>query len=500
MITRRSTLIGLLVAGTGAGASIVRAQLSNVAVTPQQFLAPAESLAADAGPAIRRALATGKPVRFPSGTYVVNNDPASAFDDGGNRRYSYCIAIPTGATLIFDPGAIIQGKAGLKNWTRIMVAINVSDFRIFGELKVDANVANRGTPSNEHMHGVLLFNATDFNIEAIDSRNARGDNVYIGGTDNTRGTCDGYIGRIYAEAAGRKCLVGQAFDNLHIGSVSLNNSGGGAAIYGGVADSTDGNCFDIEPDAWTGAIRNDMRIDYLYTKGAGNDFTAGTTATQGEAMTISIGKWDCIIVPRSTTPWYSQYSITINIDDWSISGVTAVSQQAQVYYAARLKCRKFKFNGATSGVSVPIFDFGPVAGGRPEMSFNIAEVTNTTGAGFEIKDAKLRIGHYKARTAGIALWARGLSSATGLFTDVYIDEFDVVDCGQPLGASYVVLTTKGGSNQTYLHIGRLVHTDTRMPSNNFIIATVGSCEGMSIGSVENRTPTVALFQTYCSAT
>ena len=77
-------------------------------VTPQQFLQAGERLSVDAGPAIRRALASGLPVRFPAGDYVVRPDPAAtprlAF-----RTYS--IRIPDNAHLIFDPGARIVQSA-----------------------------------------------------------------------------------------------------------------------------------------------------------------------------------------------------------------------------------------------------------------------------------------------------------------------------------------------------------------------------------------------------
>lgn len=478
-------LIAWKAAGVGAAVRTLWARMNDLPLSVFDYVQAGEDISIDAGPAIRRAFATGKPVRFYKANYVVDYDPASAFDDGGTTRYSWCISIPTGATLIFEDGATIQAKAGQKNWNRTVVAVNVSNFRIFGELKVDANVLNIGTPNNEHMHGVFLFNATNFYIEAINSQNARGDNVYLGGTDNSRGTSDGYIGRIAAKVAGRKNLVWQAIDNIDIGSAYLDNSSGGAAIYSGVADTTDGNCFDVEPDSFTGATRNSGTIGYLYTKGAGNDFTAGTTATQADNFVVNIGQWDCVIVPRSTVPWHTHYGMTLNIGAWTVTGITATAATAEFYYACRLNADTVKITGVRTDVNTPFF-IAAWNATTPEIVIKHLDISGT-GIGFENRDGFIKIGYYRARTTGIAFWNRGTSGTAGIIADLVIDTLDMSDVGQPSGAGYGFLASMT-TNQQSCRIGHIRFRDTRTPKLNYVgYSGSGASAGVFLGTIDNNT-------------
>jgi hypothetical protein len=448
----------------------------------------------DSGPAIRLALASGNPVYFPAGTYIVGPDPASQNYNGiGANLFAWCILIPNNAVMIFDQGSVIKGANGLTSWCRVMQFGEANNVKVFGEMVVDANVANIGTPNNEHMHGVMLFNTTNFYFDAIKSINARGDNVYIGGTDNTRGSSEGYIGRIVAETAGRKNLVWQAFDNINIGSASLNNVNGGAAIYGGTPDGTDGNCFDVEPDALP-TVANRGTINYLYTKGAGNDFTAGTTEAAANNVIISIGKWDCVIVPRSTTAWYIQYALTLNIDEWNVSGITAVCPQANIFYAARLNVQKCTISGAAADVNTALMLISAITTNRPVCNFGTLQITASQGAGIEVRSGQTTIDYYRARTAGLVIWAREQSSTASIYTDVKIGKLEMFNCGQPLGAGYAVLLSKGASNTGYLNIDQIVNEDTRTPDLNYIVFTsgAGASAGLYIGNVVNLTPAVAV--------
>ena len=486
-----AAIVGFTQTGTGAIAQTVQTKLEQY-VSVKDFGAVGDGVTDD-GPAIRTALATGLPIQFTEGTYVVGPDPASENYNGiGVGLYAWCILIPDNTTMIFDEGAVIKGANGLTSWCRVMQFGNADNVKVFGEMIVDANVANIGSPNNEHMHGVMLFDTTNFHFDAIKSINARGDNLYIGGTDNTRGSSDGYIGRLVAETAGRKNLVWQAFDNINIGSASLDNTNGGAAIYGGVADSTDGNSFDVEPDVFSGAVPNRGYINYLRTIGAGNDFTAGVTEASANGMVVSIGKWDCVIVPRSTTPWYGQYAITLNIDEWNVSGITSVSPQAEVFYAARLNVGKCTISGATSNINTALILIGAISTNRPICTFGTLYIVATQGFGFEVRSGQVTIDYYRARTAGIALWARELSSTASIYTDVKIGKLDLLNIGAPLGAGYAVLLSKAATNTGYLHIDQIVHQDTRTPDLNYIVYTsgAGASAGLYIGSVVNLTPAV----------
>lgn len=472
--------IGFVQSGSGAVASTVQAELRNIAVTPQQFLAGGESISVDAGPAIRRALATGKPVRFPTGTYIVEPDPTSENEGGiGAGLFGWCIDIPSNATLIFDNGATIKGADGLQSWTRVVRIVSRSGVRIFGELRVDANVANRGVTTNEQMHGVFLYDCTSFHIDAIYSVNARGDNVYIGGTSNSRGTADGYIGRIYAATAGRKCLVGQAFDNVVIGSAHLDNTLGGNLV-GGPTDATNGNCLDIEPDSWTGAVRNELTIHQLYTKGAGNDFSAGTTAAHADAMIVNIGDWTSEIVSRSTVPPLTIYAITLNIGHYREFGATSTSPQSNIWYAARVNADSFEVSGACSDAIVLV---AAISTDRPVVRFGRSKFTNTQagGDGFENRDGDVDLGDCEIAAPDVPLWNRGLLSGAGIFSRLRV-RLKTVDAG----TNYVVLVTKGGSNRVETDLD-LDCRDGRGGSAvpRLVYADTGTADGLTIRALNN---------------
>lgn len=457
-------------------------------IAPENALRIGESISVDAGPAIRRILAAGNPLLLNAGqTYIVSYDPASTL---GGGAYGYSILVPDNAVIIAN-GGIIKQADDAPDWCRTVSFRDASAFHVFGTLRVDANVENV-TGGNEHMHGVFLYDSSDFYIEAIDSWSARGDNVYLGGTSNTRGTCDGYVGRIVGTKAGRKNFVGQCFDNLHIGSAILDNSTGGAAIFGGVADTTDGNCFDIEPDSFDGTVPNRMVIDYLYTKGAGNDLSAGTTAVIADAMVISIGKWNCEIVSRSTVPWYLQYAVTVNIDEWNVWGITSTSAVATLYNAVRLNVGTAKINGVLASATTSFLEMSPSSGDQPRVSFDNLTITGT-GQGIENKDGILDIGKYVARTSGYAFRTRGLGSAA-VYAETNIDFLDLLDVGVPAGAAYAVLVGQSGTAVHKTRIGHLKHRDTRGSKNARVIyITAGGSPGLVIGSIDDDGTGVAII-------
>lgn len=460
------------------------AKLRALSLTPDEALGAGESVAIDASPAIRRILAAGRPLRIPPGAvYRVKADPASDIGGGG---FSYAVKIPSNAVLFWE-GGTIKLEDNAPNWCRAVSFEGANNVRSYGALRVDGN-ASKVAHGNEHMHGVFLYNTTNFYIEAIEARNCFGDGVYIGGTDNTRGSCDGVIGRIVSVTAGRKCLVGQAFDNVHIGSVWLDNSLGGSLITGKAADTTDGNCLDIEPDSCDGSVKSRLWINQLYTKGAGNDLTAGTSLSQAESMHIYVGKWVCDIVPRAGVPWHTQYAISLHVDDFIVSGITAISATAEFYYAARLFAKRMTLQGARADATTPFMLTANVGGNQPKLVIDHLSISGL-GVGFENRDGHTVIGNYKARTGGIAFWNRALGGPT---PELIIGTLDMEDVGQPLGAGYGFLVTKD-PNMPTTRIDHIRFRDRRVRKLNYVgYLGPGVCPGFVIGGIDNNTA-VSLF-------
>lgn len=449
----------------------------------------------DVGPAIRQALAWGIPLRFPRGTYVVDYDPASAFNDGGTTRYSYSLKIPSNAVLIFEDGAVIKQKAGAQKWTRTVSFEGADNVRVFGELNVDANVANVGAATNEHMHGVFIFDTTNTYIERIRSENARGDNVFIGGTDEATYGHNVTIGSIRAKKAGRKNLTLHYCDALHIGIADLDNSTGGAAIYsGGVADNTDKHSLDVEPDAFTGSRRFEQWIGRLRTYGLGNDFTAGTTPTHGDNWILNIGVAECVQSGSSATvPAWEQNAITINVDSLSITGCAGIDGAVRINYAARLNAGSVTISGATA-TSSGFMVVSATTGGddnRPTFNIDQLKLSNTVGGGLQGKSILGHANTFEAlRCAGPGLEVGDNVTSARYQGSLYIGEFFSRDTGTPTTGYVVSLTTFsiGGFNLT---IKKAIQYDTRgTKAAGFITVGAGNAAGLTLSeyiSPENLT-------------
>ncbi len=459
-------------------AESARAEASSP-VTPQDFLRRGEALSSDAGPAIRRALASGRPVRFPAGLYVVRPDPASRMSDG---HLAWSVRVPSGARLAFDVGATIKAAPGLRSWTRVVSFQGATNIKVTGELRVDASVDQIASDNNEHMHGIFLFNTTHSSFERLTSVNARGDNIYIGGTDNSRGTHNVSIGSIRAARAGRKNLVLQASADLRIGDAELDNREGGARLWGGRGDDTDGHSLDVEPDSFTGKVPNDARIGRLLTLGSGNDFTAGISATASQAWVLSIGNFDARTIPRAGVAAWVQYGISIKADRIHVSGLTGVDAQSVLFYAGRLDVGELEFGGRRAGDYLLLL--ANVAGNRPRLNAARVKMTNPVGGGLEIRNAEAEIGQFTASTRQNAIWNRGLPAEPGVRSELKVREIALENSGDPGGSSSAILIT-GDAGTIVTRIDRIRQSDTRQVGIRHLIrAAGGAATTLSIGSAD----------------
>lgn len=450
--------------------------------------------ATECGAAIRLAMAeaasSGRPLVWNSGTYVVGPDPAAP-TASGFRTYS--LLVPSNAVWIFEGGATIKQANGVQSWCRTVSMEGASNVRIYGEMRVDANVANAGASTNEHMHGVFLYNTTETYIERIDSRNARGDNVFIGGDDETTHSKNVYIGSIRAVKAGRKSFVLQHFDAIAVGRLDCDQTNGGAAAYGGVADTTDRHCIDLEPDTATGAAWMRASIGTVTTVGTGNDFTAGTTDAVARKVVLTIDELTHTHISSGTVPAWEQNACTVHVGVLRMTGLAGISGAMLLNYAAYLHVGEAYLSGTTPTVSDPMILMAANGANRSRATFGALHLVNTVGAGIENRDAGLRIGRFRAETAGIALWSRGTSSTAGVLADTIVEDMEMADVGQPAGAGYAVLHSMSGSNVPVLTVQRILFADSRTPKLNYIISCgAGAAAGLTVGAIDNTTSVVPI--------
>lgn len=444
----------------------------------------------ECGAAIRLAMAEAETAGIPlvwcaGDTYRVGPDPASPLAAGFR---TYCLKPGSGAAWVFEPGATILQDNGSQSWVRVVSLEGVDNFACSGTLKVDANVAGRGATTNEHMHGVFLYNTTNTAIDAIDSRNARGDNIFIGGTDESTFGDAVYIGRIYAAAAGRKNLTLHYCDNLVIGTAVLDNSAGGAILFSGVGDTTDKHCLDVEPDSYTGSKTFRQYIGALRTYGLGNDFTAGTTPLHGDSWVVAGNDWSCVQSGTSSTvPAWEMNAITVSVNTLSISGCAGHDMAVSMAYAARLFVSDLRITGA-SGTSAGYLMQAAAAGGdenKPELRVDSMKIVNTVGNGCDFRSAVADIGTFDAQCVGHAYQAGESVSSASLRGGLTIGHLVTRDTGTPTTGAIFVLTTfaLGGYPVTVRKATLLDTRATKVGS----LASVGSgnAAGLCIGEFVN---------------
>jgi hypothetical protein len=258
------------------------------------------------------------------------------------------------------------------------------------------------------------------------------------------------------------------------------------AGQGFIVDQTDKHCLDVEPDAFSGATRNQMRIDYVRARGSGVDFTAGTTFTQANAMVVNFGEIDMAVVPSPGVPAWVQNAITINVGVLTINGITAICPTSPIYYAARLNVGRMVVNGAspTGGYA---FLVSQVGNNVPRVEIGTIDGV-ITGSGFEVRDSDFEIGNCRVTCSAVTLWARGLSSTAGVEARCIIKRFELDNSGDPVGANYAALLTKTGSNTARLDIDHIVYRDSRATKlARIIYCQTGAANGLSIGRIDNET-------------
>lgn len=438
----------------------------------------------DEGAKLRTALASGMPLYFPANkTIIVDYDPASSFSDGGTIRYSRCIGIPSNADLMFAPNFTIKGANGLKSWTRIVAMENVSGIKIYGTMHVDGNVQNISTPNNEQMHSIFMFNVKNAEIDTLSGINSRGDNVFIGGSDEVNFSDNVRIRAVIGKTAGRKNLVLHMADNLQIDYALLDNSQGGAAIYGGVPDDTDKHCLDLEPDVFTATKVFRQYIGNLRTFGLGNDFTVGVTPQVADAWQLTIGEAYC----RQSAPMtgtvkaWLQYGVTINIlGDLQIVDCDGVDEPIFLQYAARLTVGgKIKINGScptTGGAIISAFAASGDAN-TPRIRAAEIDIASSNGGGVKLRSCHLLVETLKLRCPAFGLIIGDNVSTAANKAISNIGRLIAVDTG----SSYVVSIDTPLLPAPFVTVGEVINQDSRgTKSSYFFDVGIGNSENFTV--------------------
>jgi hypothetical protein len=490
------TLIGILRAGTGAIAETLSSWIANKPLDATSFGVVSDGTTDD-GPALRLALAAGiaigRAVELPKKTtpIVVSYDPASSL---GGGLYGYSILVPTGTRLITN-GATIKAANGITSWNRVVSFQGQSNIDIQGVLRVDANAANRGTPVNEHMHGVFFFNSTDIRIpDGIDSQNAVGDNVYVGGTDNTVGSTRCFIGDVYCKTAGRKNFVVQCSRAFVVGNCIFDNISGGSAV-GGAADGTECHSLDVESDTFTGATPNDIAFGNIVTYGSGNDFTAGVTAVCADNWTITINSMLAYVTPKAGVKAWEQNGITIKVNNLTMTGLDLVDETVALRHAARLVAGSVTLSGSSGGAANKMLSITAVGSNIPRVDIATLKIDCSLGYGAWIQSSLTKIGHFYAKCPTLqAFWLRGNQNSNLIRTSLTIDTFECENTGAA-GASQScwVVTTVGDGDVPRLTIKHEIVRDSRASGSQptYVGWVANGCAaGASLGTIDNPNPHV----------
>lgn len=395
----------------------------------------------------------------------------------------WCIKVPNNANWVMN-GARIKAADGLIAWKRVVVMIGVSGVNISGTLYIDANVANIAG-ENEHMHGLFIYNSFDCYIERVVSINARGDNVFIGGDANTRGSYNNTILVIVCKTAGRKCFVGHTWDNNHISVLYAdNNLGGwtGSALAGG------GGGVDIEPDSVSGAVRNENWIVTVVSRGCSDDFTAGTTAAQADSYVLNVDSYDLIATPVAGTPVWLQYGITLNINRLRISGINNTGTDATLQYAARLNVGDMQMEGSRVGFMMLL---ARVGSDIPRLKCGSLSVINNGtdyAEGIENRNGEVLVDKFYGSTPfGTPLLNR--STDPGFKTVMRINSAEFYNSGHTGRASSIV-TVIGAVGDTITDIRSIRQIDTRgSKANRIFDVAAGPSDGIIIGPWVKETAT-----------
>ncbi|MDF2667709.1 MAG: hypothetical protein K0R67_15 [Paenibacillus sp.] len=433
--------------------------------------------------AIQKTLLAGaagnKVIFIPAGTYKVS----SARMRNPSSNEWWCLRVPSGANLFFEPGAKLVLAPNPPSDTRVVVITGVSNITITGELEIDGSASTVRGNVNDQLHGLFIYNAQNVSIESAYVHDCYSDNIFVGGLEETP-SVNVVIGYARCETAGRKNFVVHYVDQLHVGTAVLNNTRGGAPKFAGE------NSLDLEPDDFKGTRSFYQRFDYLTTTGFGNDLSAGLSDAIAKQWTLDIGTLD-MRVAGTTAPALLSYGLTLNIDQLSVQSLDGKAGFGlQTLYSQFINIGKARF----TNIGGPAIYAAASAGGKPRVSIGSLELFGTgskLASGIRIDGGDLNISSVEAQDlAGSSLHV----FTTENNTMVNIDNMIVRNSG----VNQVVFASSYGAAKPYVHLGNVAVFDTRTTKVKRIMEfeTAAAMQGTSFGTIYNPYLIPEWFSTY----
>ncbi len=475
--------------------SITSAMLANNVVTSEKldpettgivnvrsFGATGNGIADDTA-AIQKTILAGtagnKLIVFPAGTYKVS----SAKMRNPSSNDWWCIRVPSGAHLLFEPGSKLVLAPNPPSDTRVLVLSGASNISITGELEIDGSASTVRGNVNDQLHGLFIYSAQNVNIESAYVHDCYSDNIFVGGSEEVP-SINIKIGYARCMTAGRKNFVVHFVDQLHVGTAVLDNTRGGAPRFAGE------NSLDLEPDDFKGTRSFYQRFDYLTTTGYGNDLSAGLSETIARQWTLDIGTLD-MRVAGTTAPALLSYGLTLNIDQLSIqSSDSQAAYGLQTLYAQFINIAKARF----TNIGGPAIYAAASAGGKPRLSIGSLELFGAgskLSSGVRIDGGDLNVGSIEAQDLN--------GSTLHVFStendmSVNVDNMIVRNSG----VNQAVLVSSYGAAKPYVHLGNIAVFDTRPAKVKRIteFETQAGMLGTSLGTIYNPYSIPEWFSTY----
>jgi hypothetical protein len=434
--------------------------------------------------AIQNAINAGntqrKVVIFPPGVYKVSS--------GRMRNPSslewWCLRLPTGTNLRFEPGSKLLLASNPPSDTRVLVMLNASNITITGALEIDGSASTVKTNVNDQLHGLFISSSQNISIESVYSHDCYGDNIFIGGTEEIP-SVNVQIEYARCETAGRKNFVIHFVDQLHVNRAVLNNSRGGAPGF------TGSNSLDLEPDEFKGTRSFYQRFDSLTTIGFGNDLSAGLTDENARLWTLDIGSLD-MRVGGSVSPAILSYGLTLKISHLSVRSTDhKASYGLQTIYSQFIDIASAKFDGIGGPAIYAAFN---ASGGKPKLhigSLGVYGSGSSLASGVRIDGGDLYVGTMDVQDlVGSTLFL----FATQSDTMVTVDNMIVRNSG----TNQVILVSSYGSAKPFLHLNNVAVFDTRTVKVKRIMEfeTLVAMQGTSFGTIYNPYSLTEWFSTY----
>lgn len=413
--------------------------------------------------AMEEAAKQNKMLIVPEGIYLVS---PGIYRDGASTDW-WCLAVPDGAKIYFETGAVIKLVDDAPEWTRILVISDVSNVNIFGHVEVDGR-AQTVSKGNEHMAGIFIYDAKDVYLQSAYVHDTFGDNLFIGGTEEDFSE-NVTIGFFHGMTAGRKNLVIHYVDNLHVGTAILDNSLGGADN-----NWRGSNSLDLEPDDYRGTRNFYQKIDYLSTYGTGNDFTVGTKREYASKWVLEIGSFHAKLMAGAEHGLFS-YASTVKIGQLLVQS-TPENNDTGIYlsYGASWEIGDAYFiDGAGYAISAkaeggekPVLHLGKVLINRPE------------GKGIELRGADAEIEYLEGNTVKDEV----LQVFATMDQSISIGQFVARNSGE----DRIVHIADGGHDPS-VEINRFFVADDREKKARTIIEaeTERARKGLKIGSFDD---------------